>query len=686
MDFRGSKTVYWIVGCALALLLSCLCGLILVSGGLILFASRTVPDPQQPSAFLPASKPLADQFQTIPDPELDAGDASGESFKMEELLASTVVPEVDPVELAMRFYGIPQPARTRETGDESFLVGKLAPFWVTNTSNQEKYSIIARLSVIGEHTYFWVDTAVDYNLQDAEQLVETFDQQIYPKTREIFGSEWSPGVDGDERIHILYASGMGSGVAGYFSSVDEYTPQVFEYSNSHEMFYLNADTVELDSDFTAGVLAHEFVHMILWNVDTNEQTWMNEGFAEIGATLNGYDVGGVDLVFSNNPDLALTYWAPGAGSKAAHYGQAYLFLAYFLDRFGLTTVKELFQLPSDGLESIDQVLQEKSTFDGIPASTLPADEVFRDWSIALLLQNPDLLDGRYSFESISGRMPTIQPTNVYGDCPIQPEFQQVNQYGIDYLQVRCEGDYQLIFEGNRWVPIVPMDPISGDYAMWSNRGDESNMTLTREFDLSGIHGPITLSYSTWYDIEKDYDYLYVELSEDGGETWEILQTPSGLSSDPSGNSYGWAYNGTSGTGDEAAWIKEEVDLTAYSGKEVLIRFEYITDAAVNGEGFLLDEVEIGAIGYREGFEDSQGGWEAKGFVRLFNQIPQTFQVVIVETGEYDRIRVVQLDEHQRAEIPVSFRDEVQGLTLIVIGTSRYTWQPASYQFSLEPFE
>jgi immune inhibitor A len=63
--------------------------------------------------------------------------------------------------------------------------------------------------------------------------------------------------------------------------------------------------------------------------------------------------------------------------------------------------------------------------------------------------------------------------------------------------------------------LLPVDPTSGDYAFWSNYGDESDMTLTRTFDFTAVSGPLTLSYNTWYDLETDYDYLYVLASEDG---------------------------------------------------------------------------------------------------------------------------------------------------------------------------
>jgi bacillopeptidase F (M6 metalloprotease family) len=100
-----------------------------------------------------------------------------------------------------------------------------------------------------------------------------------------------------------------------------------------------------------------------------------------------------------------------------------------------------------------------------------------------------------------------------------------------------------------------------------------------------------------------------------------LITPSGTGEDPSGNSYGWGYNGVSG-----GWIEESVDLSIYAGKIVQLRFEYVTDAAVNGEGLLLDDISIEAVNTTTDFETDEGGWQPQGFVRVQNVLPQTFRL------------------------------------------------------------
>ena len=222
---------------------------------------------------------------------------------------------------------------------------------------------------------------------------------------------------------------------------------------------------------------------------------------------------------------------------------------------------------------------------------------------------------------------TITVSESISNCP-RSAGGSVNQYGIDYFTINCAGDYTLHFSGSTVVGLLPADANSGKYAFWSNKGDESDMTLTREFDFTNVSAPITLSFSMWYDLETDYDYLFLEASTDG-ETWEILTTPSGTGEDPSGNSYGWGYNGQ--TND---WKTEEVDLSQFAGQKVQIRFEYVTDAAVNGEGFLLDDVQVDAINYQSDFEADDGGWIPSGFVRVENVLPQTYRLSLITQGRY----------------------------------------------------
>jgi immune inhibitor A len=319
------------------------------------------------------------------------------------------------------------------------------------------------------------------------------------------------------------------------------------------------------------------------------------------------------------------------------------------------------------------VLQQIGATDPRTGQPITADDFFLDWALTNFLLDPSIGDGRYIYNNYSRAQHASATETIY-NCPQEPAIRSVHQYGVDYIAVECAGDYTIQFTGSTATRLLPADPYSGDYAFWSNKGDESNMTLTREFDFTNVSGPIELTFQTWYDIETDWDYVYVEVSENG-ETWEILTTPSGTGTDPSGNSYGWGYTGV--TGD---WIEETVDLSAYAGKKVSVRFEYVTDAAVNGEGFMVDDIRVDAAGYSSDLEADEGGWAAEGFVRVQNILPQTFRLALVQSGD-SNVTIIPVNPDQTAEIPISLQSG-ETAYLVVSGTTRFTREEASYQIEI----
>jgi hypothetical protein len=269
------------------------------------------------------------------------------------ILEDTIVPNNDPADLARRLQGKTDISPTLDPPLVPPAVGDQETYWVTNTDTNENFQVSATLSYITEHAYFWIEEGVEYEPKDLQDLAETFEQQIYPTNRAFFGSEWSPGVDGDEHLYILYARGLRGNTVGYFSSQDSLNPLIQEYSNGHEMFVLNADKTALYEDYTYGVLAHEFQHMIHWYRDRNETSWLNEGFSDLAMFLNGYDIGGHDYVFALDPDLQLNDWPNDPNQTIPHYGAAFLFAAYFLDRFGDETTQALVVHPANGMDSSD---------------------------------------------------------------------------------------------------------------------------------------------------------------------------------------------------------------------------------------------------------------------------------------------------------------------------------------------
>ncbi len=675
MDSRSSSSNNLILIVGILVLLCCICLVVASVAGFILYqrGSNWLSDVGLPIPTLPGEVPGT----TTPPVVVTRPPAGQVSTETLEILERTVVPANDPRQLACRLKGkcnisetLPAPAREPAVGDST-------SFWVSNVDTNENFQVEATLRYTTPHVFFWVEKGVNYDQAELKALADAFENKIYPTDREFFGSEWTPGIDNDPHIYILYVRGMGGSIAGYFSSADEMNPEAHKYSNAHEMFLFNADNTNLGDEFTYGVLAHEFQHMIHWAQDRNEASWMNEGFSEVAAFLNGYDPGGFDWLYISDPDLQLNDWPNDQSATPPHYGASFLYLTYFLDRFGEDATKAVVKDPANGFDSIDDALREIKAVDSVTGQPITADDVVMDWAAANYLLDPGVGDGRYTYHNYTSAN-RASATETVSTCPQSAQSRSVHQYGVDYIEINCAGDHTLTFTGSTAARLLPSsaDPESGSKAFWSNKGDESDMTLTHEFDFSGVSAPIEISFRTWYDLEKDYDYLYLEASEDG-ETWQIIKTPSGTDKDPSGNSYGWAYNGTTD-----GWKEETVDLSAYAGKKVQLRFEYVTDAAVNGEGLLLDDVRIDAVNYSTDFESDDGGWVADGFVRVENVLPQTFRLALIIQGAETSVQTIEVSADQTAVIPLSLGSG-ESATLIVTGTTRFTREEASYQFEIK---
>jgi hypothetical protein len=356
-----------------------------------------------------------------------------------------------------------------------------------------------------------------------------------------------------------------------------------------------------------------------------------------------------------------------------------MFLAYFLDRFGDEATKGLVANDDNGMDSVDKVLTSLNAKDAKTGKAILADDVFADWVLATYLNDPQVEDGRFAYKRHKNA-PNTGPTDEIDNCSSDWQTRTVHQYGVDYVKINCSGNVTLRFEGSTEVGVLPEGAKSGSHAFWSNKGDESDMTLTRTFDFSQASGPLTLQYSTWYDLEEDYDYLYLVATQDDGKTWQILKTPSGRDKkeDPSGNAYGWGYNGKSN-----GWVEESIDISQFAGKTVQLRFEYVTDAAVNGEGLMVDDIRVPEINYSTDFEQDESGWQGEGFVRIQNRLPQIFRVSLIQHGNETSVQYVTLGDNQSADIPLKLGGDVREAVLVISGVTRFTTQEATYRFRFQ---
>jgi hypothetical protein len=269
---------------------------------------------------------------------------------------------------------------------------------------------------------------------------------------------------------------------------------------------------------------------------------------------------------------------------------------------------------------------------------------------------------------------------VYDDAPAVVEG-EVRQFGADYVRLRADADLTVQFTGATATPLLDVVPHSGHSLWWSNQADESLTTLTRAFDLSDIERA-TLTHWTWYDVEPDYDYVTVEISTDGGQRWQTLPAPSGTDANPRGNNPGWGYTGRSG--DPLGWIEERVDLSPYTGGELLVRFAYLTDEAVTGVGFVLDDIAIPEIGYADDVEKGAAGWEPAGFVRVDGPVPQRYLALLIGLGDEITVERLPVKDDQTAQWTVPLSSEGwREAVLVLSGLAPQTAHPAFYHLRID---
>ncbi len=138
---------------------------------------------------------------------------------------------------------------------------------------------------------------------------------------------------------------------------------------------------------------------------------------------------------------------------------------------------------------------------------------------------------------------------------------------------------------------------SGSNAYITNpNGNYTNNTVsdlyTPCYNLTTLTHPV-MKFKMAFDIELDWDVMYVQFSVDNGKTWQVLGTANDLnwynnSSNTNALTIGGQWSGKDTTLKEYSY-----DLSAFTGEsQIIFRFHFASDEAVNGEGVLIDDFVI----------------------------------------------------------------------------------------------
>jgi immune inhibitor A len=166
----------------------------------------------------------------------------------------------------------------------------------------------------------------------------------------------------------------------------------------------------------------------------------------------------------------------------------------------------------------------------------------------------------------------------------------------------------------------PVPVWQGDSYWWGGKQDLANAMMTTVDPIAIPAAGATLSFDLVYDIEDEWDFLWIQVSEDS-VTWNVEDTLTNENTqcehDPDwiGGLYGFPEDlcgaGLGGFyGYNANWPDPEVqvfDLSAYAGQSIYLRFWCMTDWDVLYSGAFVDNVEVTADSTVLFFDDAESG-------------------------------------------------------------------------------
>ena len=189
------------------------------------------------------------------------------------------------------------------------------------------------------------------------------------------------------------------------------------------------------------------------------------------------------------------------------------------------------------------------------------------------------------------------------------------------------------------------EPVDGSSYVYSQRANQSYKRLSRTIDVPA--GGATLTFQTSYDLEPEFDYMFVEAHTVGSDDWTTLPDVSGdnttnepgisctdgwtedlhpflnhyqtLNSDgtcsPTGNIGSPPGEWNAATGRSPGWVTWEVDLSAYAGQTVEVAIAQVNDPAVQGINAFVDDIQVSTGEGTTSFEDdgdTLDGWTTPG--------------------------------------------------------------------------
>lgn len=246
------------------------------------------------------------------------------------------------------------------------LVGDTRQFWTYDLSVMppKNKAIQATCRGVGTFVAIWVgdaewetqvtQTDVDAVLASMETTTPSGKEGgVFANNTSLFGM---PPVlmEGDPALTILIykiPGYQGNVFDGYFRAEDlapfnascQTSPMIY---CSNELPMIHVTSTDVGSDYMAGVIAHEFEHLIHYGADMGEEPWLDESLAELAMIHAGYNDPGNLAYFLAHPESSLIIEPP------VDYGACLLFGSLLWEWLGDEGIASLVADPANGQASV----------------------------------------------------------------------------------------------------------------------------------------------------------------------------------------------------------------------------------------------------------------------------------------------------------------------------------------------
>jgi hypothetical protein len=505
---------------------------------------------------------------------------------------------------------------------------------------------------IGDDSEPWLRSEDLLTPEQLEYLLGEFDSTMWPTETTIYGEPLPRGDEGQKiwslifniRDEAYYDPDAETYVAGYFSASES------AENNKNIMHIDTYDWANRTGPDGArpylyeGVFAHEFEHLIHFDIDPDEPSWVDEGLADLAGFFCGYghSQSHVAYYMVYHPFTALTFW----GGGLEDYGASYLFQLYLFEKFGgAAFTSALVADQANGIEGIENTLAafgHRERFD----------EVFDNWTVANYIDDTRKAGGKYGYVTLDigsvdswgysieyalsnfwwgspDETPFAVPSSAFGDP--QP-------YLAHYYRFNSRKATDILLDGDDFAGTLPS---SGAYEWYSDADAWAWRSFYQTFTIPA--GGATLDFMTFYEIEDDWDYGYVEIYDQNDDEWYTLDAEDTVNYVAHGQdnpntpdarepaAYATAGRWHAFTGVSGGWVPVSMDLTPFAGHDIDLYFTTWQDGAFTLQMMYVDDISIPEIGFTDDVEAGEDGWATTGWYVTDGIQDNGFGVVTIDT-------------------------------------------------------